>query len=771
MKPHAFLILAALSAPVLAQTNTDGLARDRARTALVIHAAAVQVIEETGRLASPATGDESALTAGLTRAMLEQPDRHRRVGDSRKLCLDTLARVQRDRVLGVISQAVAAASQQAPLPVTDVQVLAKTGATADQLAQQAIAVWKTNGVDQLFTEARRQAVDHQRRELDRQLHYPAQVALDAWLAELCGTASDPAARMPREHWGRLRDQLGQIDQDGKPHALFEENERHRQDAALRMADAIRVQYEEQVGALDAAAKRDQLPPAAITSERLADHLKERVAKAVTELTPESGAPHYAVYAVVQSNGVASARSLEELLLADYVRTNAPMEITVPQLESMMLARSATFRQSKTSQPVAVQELAAARGPSVASAYAGAAPADGVVARMSALLAADGPAGKQWRERVRTAVDAHWPEARNRVALTQVAEFFPGLGREEPLSAPQAERGCDLLQPFPTQFASLVEALRAFDPAWVAWQSQPLIEETEARVATTARDRIELACGAVEKQLALVRQLETERLAGLEKDVAADRPFRNIVKDWSDDLLARWTQAGGPGPAAYPDLFPRTLDLLNKTVRQLYDARRQEQDSEQRQVAARAGAEVTVDQTDDAPVEQRPDEFQSKSTDTETKDKQSQHEAPEPAQLKGMGAIEYIWKTEPDAVLIVRDTRWRRAQVVLLDGTQQELASATFRPDRTDDAARDIYALIEPALTRALDERKTEWAALPTGVDDPPPQLKIFLFVQSREIRHLTSLKLRHLMQQQVDAWSASQRPSASPVNLVWLVGL
>ena len=43
--------------------------------------------------------------------------------------------------------------------------------------------------------------------------------------------------------------------------------------------------------------------------------------------------------------------------------------------------------------------------------------------------------------------------------------------------------------------------------------------------------------------------------------------------------------------------------------------------------------------------------------------------------------------------------------------------------------------------------------------------------QSREIRHLTSLKLRHLMQQQVDAWSEQNRPGQPPVNLVWIVGL
>ena len=137
----------------------------------------------------------------------------------------------------------------------------------------------------------------------------------------------------------------------------------------------------------------------------------------------------------------------------------------------------------------------------------------------------------------------------------------------------------------------------------------------------------------------------------------------------------------------------------------------------------------------------------------------------------MGAVEYVWKTEPDAVLIVRDTRWRRAQVVLMDAGQQVLASATFRPDRIDDAAREIYALITPALTTALDDRKDGWSKALVGEGEPGPQLKIFLFIQSREIRHLTSLRLRHLMQQQVDAWSAANLPGQPPVNLVWIVGL
>lgn len=774
MKRRASLLLGlALAGPLAAQDPDEGQARDRAKAALVVHAAAVQVVEETGRLARPAPGDEAELVPGLARAMLEQPARHRRLDDSRAECLDTLARLQRERVEGVISQAVALARQQSPLPVSAEQVLAKAGAGAAQLAERALAGWKTNGVDRLLQEARRRAVDQQRGELDGQLQYPPADRLDTMLLELARVARDPSARLPRAAWDRVRERMARPPADGPARALFEENERYLQGASTRMAEAIRLQYEEQLAGLEAAAQRDRLPRAAITLPALAEHLHGGVERAVAGLSPESGAPRYGVLAVVRSNTVARAASLEEELLAGYVRGEAPAAVTVEQLAELVRARPDRYRAAAGSLPDAVRELAADWIPSLASGYAGRAGVPAAAPRVETVLQGGGAAGDAVRERVRAEAEAGWAEARARVAAEQVRAHFPGLADDAPLAAEQADRACDFLQPFPATFTGLVAALRGFAAGWIAPEQAPLLEETEARVTERARLRVELACGAQERQLALLRQLETDRLPALERDVAADRPLRAILKEWSDELARRWTEPGGPGPAAYPDLLPRTLDLLNKTVRQLYDARRQEQAAERRAVAARAGAEASADQVQAAPVEARPDEFQAQATATEDPDDQPPSPpAPEPKKRLGLGAVEYVWKTEPDAVLMVRDTRWRRAQVVLLDGAQNELSSASFRPDRTDDAADDIYAMIAPALTRALDARRAGWTAEASGGEgEAGPSLKVFLLVQSREIRHLTSLKLRHLMQQQVDAWSEQNRPGQPPVNLVWIVGL
>lgn len=772
MKFFTTILLAAMTTPVLAQTNEEGVARDRAKAALVVHAAAVQIIEETERLSHPTVDDESVLISGLSRAMVEQPGRHQNVNESRKQSLATLADVQYGRVMGIISQTLAQARQQSPLPVSEEQVLAKTGSHAKELSDQAMSAWKSNGVEKLFVEARQQAVLQQRRVLDGQLTYPNQDAVDTLLMEMCQGMKDPAARVPRETWNRVREQLAQpVGGKDRP-VLLEENEKFVKDTTARMSEAIRLQYDGQVGVLDEASQHDQLPGAAITSEVLEKFLQERVEQAVTRLTPESGAPRYLVLAPVRSNVTARAIHLEETLLMDYVSNRAEVVVTVDQIESLVRASPATYRENSTSRPVVIRELSAGLIPLVARSYAGHDGASGAVSRMEFLMAEDRPAGSTLRKRVQKDVETAWSEARDRVARVQYDAYFPGLDGDEPLTAEQAERGCDVLQPFPENFSDLVKSLRSFEPDWVLLEDQVIIEEAELMVAKAVRARVALACEAVENQLSLVREMEKEKMGALEKDVAAGRPFRNILKDWNDELAQRWSDIDGPGPAAYPELFPRAVDLLNKTVRQLYDARRQEQQQVQQGVSERAGAESSSDQVSAAPVDQRKDEFQSNATDQEPKDdNQSQPDPPEPKKLEGMGAVEYVWKTDPDAVLIVRDTRWKRAQVVLMDAEQQVLASATFRPDRIDDAAREIYALITPALTQALDDRKAGWSDAVTGEGEPGPQLKIFLFIQSREIRHLTSLRLRHLMQQQVDAWSAANRPGLSVVNLVWIVGL
>jgi hypothetical protein len=772
MKMSLIMVWAALTVPVVAQVNDEGVARNRARASLVVHAAAVQIIEETERLSSLTVDGESTLVSGLARAMVEQPERHRNADESRHQTMESIAQVQYDRVLGVISQAVVFARQQSPLPVTEEQVLSKAGTNARQLSEQSMSAWKTNGMDRIFLEARRQAVDEQRRRLDGQLQYPAQEALDALLVELCKGMKDPAARVSPDAWSRVSDQLGHATNDREASVLFEENERFLRATSTRMSEAIRQQYEGQVNALDESSTRDQLPGNAITSDALNLQLHDRVERAVEQITPEAGAPRYRMMAPVRSNVAARATALEESLLTDFVSSRADVAVSADQIVSLVRATPVVYRAIKSSQPIAVGEVSAGLIPSVARSYVDQRGDAAVVSRMELLLAGDRPAGAALRKRVQNNVENVWLEARERVATAQASEFFPGLDVDVPLSADQAERGCDSFSPFPAGFAELVMALRACDPDWVSWQDQPLIEETEVWVTKTARERMELACGAVEHQLKLVRAMEGEKLEELHQDVAADRPFHSILKEWSDDLTDRWSKAGGPGPEVYPDLFPRTVDLLNKTVRQLYDARRQEQQEVRQEISKRAGTETSSDQVSDAPVDQRQDDFQANSTDQEKKDDdQKQPDAPEPKKLEGMGAVEYVWKTEPDAVLIVRDTRWRRAQVVLMDAEQRVLSSATFRPDRIDDAAREIYALITPALNQALDDRKMGWNQAVSGEGEPGPQLKIFLFIQSREIRHLTSLRLRHLMQQQVDAWSVANRPGLPPVNLVWIVGL
>jgi hypothetical protein len=242
MRMSPLLLWVGLVPTAFAQGYDEAVARDRAKAALVVHATAVQVVEETGRLASPTTDEASAIRDRLARAMLDQPERHRKANDSRRQCRDTLTRIQTERVVGLVSQAVVRAQQQSPLPVTSAQVMAKVGLSESKLAESALAAWTTNGgVESLFVDARNQAVGQQRRDMDAKLRYPDQGPLDAMLLDLCNVAGDPSARMPAESWPRLWDRLDHPEGVSKGRALFEENEKYLQGASSRMADAIRIQ--------------------------------------------------------------------------------------------------------------------------------------------------------------------------------------------------------------------------------------------------------------------------------------------------------------------------------------------------------------------------------------------------------------------------------------------------------------------------------------------------------------------------------------------------
>ncbi len=699
----------------------------------------------TGRGAAEPDAAAASVTEALARRMLEDPAAFRRPGEARDRARD-LARRERIAALGVLlSNAVQRAQEQSPLPVRPEAVQRALGAAWDDLAAAAAAAFLSNQYDRVFAEARARAVAAQQRAAETNTRFPDPGAVDQQWSALVGAAGEPKpdAAQSLAAWiaARLAPAAG---------PLFEEVARQVDDAGRRAAeDAVR-QFACQTDAMARAAA----PGDAVTAGDLEPLLLAAAAAAAAEARRDAaaagrGLPVYPVFAAARRRASAEAARLEQDRLAAFARAHPARLAEADALREILRAPARHRRPADSAARLADTAMDAARD-RLAAQYGGPARA----AYLAERLRGDGPAARAWRAATAAAVAPVLPAARARAAERQLAPLADGLrpGRAAPdaVVARWHDQGC-------RGAATAADALARLREEGLPAEAPDLIEEAATQLVAQVDARVRMAGAALDGQLRLLRDLERERAAALERDVADARPVDRIVREWRGELATRWERAA-PAGMPYRRLLTRADDQLNKTVRQLYDARRQDQ--------AKTAAAAAADTRPAEPVPPRTDALDRGTTPPETdrdedKDKQG-------------GLSDDVLLRDADAVLNLGDRSPREGRGSLRLG-DQELAAFQYDPAAAPAAADTIFAAIREPLTRLLDDHAAAWAKASGGWflfrRPAPPELRLYVIVAGNEVRHRTSLLLRKQVGDLVGEWSAEHRKDRDPVALRWTVGL
>ncbi|HMP76640.1 MAG TPA: hypothetical protein PKE12_10130 [Kiritimatiellia bacterium] len=744
---HFFLLLFlafALRAPA-----ESGTPRDQARAILALRSAAGQVMAELEQRASTQSWDTAQLTEQLTTRMLADAAAHRRPQDSRTRSRTLAAELQKVALEAALTNAVAEAQARSPLPIRGEEVLELVGASWTQQVDAALARFLTNQFDAIYTGARLRAVALQQKTALNEIRFPAPEELDAHLLSLWQGRKDPAAVLAARDFDPLGGWLKSFAAP-KAETLLEEVERHIGDAAARRKDEIIRQYEHQLGVIREAA--DRVPAGRITRAGIAAELQvalDRDLAARRQAAQDAGTaatPLYPVFQIVQSNALATAAQLEGARWSAFLAESGEPRIDAEALRKEIERAPAPHRIRATSETLFLETLGPAKQREAAAAYARKQGApDAARAEFETQLAGAGEGARIFQARLREVLPAALETARARVVEKQIGQLdvLPGA---DPLPDPLIDA---LLAREARPVKTMDEAL-GFLGVRAKIDTSALLEETGARAVAIVNAAIAAGNEAVQAQAGLVRELETARREQLARDVAAARPVDAVLKEWTAEFTRQWKPRAAERNLRYDAPLAVTRELLNKTVRQLYDAVKQEQQSAS---ATPAPGPAAV-----SPSENQRDEPDDKEEAAEVE----QH------------TLEEVLLVPCDASLIIRDVGEQLCEAVMRVGPDAPPIVVRFAPHDADAAARALFDGIRPGLAGLVAGKQEAWKSGSRGFlgfkRRAVPELRFFMVVRSREIRHQTSLLLRSQISELLREWTEANHPG-HPITLDWTVGL
>jgi hypothetical protein len=732
-------------------------ARDRAKRQLAVRAAAQKIVDSLQT--TPVTTEESEreLVSELGSRMHKDVKAHSDPKTSRTICLKHLVDERLRALDRRIDDAVARAREHTALPLKREDVASLLGDDWARRAKTEADAFAARSIDSAFSQARRQSVALQRDELKGRIRMPAEKELDTRLTTLAGSSGHHPPQS--SDLDSLTDWLSSFAAPlDRP--LFKEVKHSTREAAQRIVDEVKTQYSQQLTSLNKAAKT--LPDHAIDAEGILESLQKATQTAIKALQveemrnpPDERATIYGPFSVIRQDADRMAGVLEEERLDAAMRGNKTIPLEAAAVESTIRSALTAHRDTKESRTRLLSRYTTELTPWFSeqlATQAGRRDDDAFVARIRGLLTQNARLAKAVGDQVARQLDPMLPDIRQRVAQDQLRAAFGALPDTIESLTPEAVETIWV--------AGRCKAVKKLQDAWQSLQAAELIvaptekdrllDEAQRQVIGTCNRLIPTACRAMREQGNQLALLEKDWTPRLRKDVESGRAIEKSVADWTSELNRRWTAHASKQKLPYPDLFARTLDLLEKTVRKLFESLLAELEKE-----AQEKAKEEAEEEAEAPAEPAPEE--------ETVEEPPPEETPEDATSV---TIEDMLETL-DFVLFFRDAG-QQSEAVLLDGDGVSHRIA-FDAGDIENSVDAIYEAIKPAIATAAKSKAVKRSDTPVllGIFQRfrSLDLKMAVLVGSKQVRHMTSILLRNRVELFVEDWNAD--PENPTLELEW----
>ena len=753
-------------------------AKDRAKWRLAALAAARQVLDDLKKPGALQEQDRVLLVEALNDAMRRNVAAHARRDDSRRLCAELASDLRRQAVEQRLVLATARAGEQSTLPVKKEDVIALLGREWTDTLNQSLRKFTDTDLDPIFKDARGRAVGLLRQNIGTRLKFPSIDEANALLTNAAGTHTGNS-RLTDEDEMALRLKLAtQAIPDNRP--CFEELRTAVGDYAHQIAGELRSQYTHQLDQRDAllttgipADKRTQAVILDAVKEALSADLTANAAKPAAADINGNPIPHYALFALVQDSLPAAAAQAEEQRFNSFIATTPVLALDAESLAKAIRAEPERHATAAAGQRVFLEAYRTSGKASVSSAYAAGAVPVSTPATFSGLIDAAPALASALDERVKAELGRHLPAARQTVSDEQFTKYFAAADKAVPLTGKALER---------LQEAGNARVTTLDDAAQILDVSKPnaarLLEETAQRAIALAERKAQEGYNVLIAQLAIVKALEASRLAQLKQDVERRRAFKEIRAEWLAAAETAWQSDARARSTPYGNLLDGARTTLDKAVRQLYDSVRENP------AVAVTATPVEPHPATETETDKKTDVRNPPSTPEEqpTQDKPTPDKKPSPkAGGAENGADSALTKLKadrsnaPHGILLLVGQPHNVTTARLISRDAMELSTVTFNAGKPESSSEQIFTAFKPHLETLLTGVVAQWKQEHSGLGilkrRTPPKLKLFVVIESNDVRHRMSLLLRDHVETFITDWNARQIKGTPAAELDWKVGL
>lgn len=787
-----------LSLPCICRLSADedrfagASAKDRGTWQLAVNTAARRALEAAEGLQTPDADRMALMQRALIDSVLKDAKAHVQCKDSRTICAEKVRQLLKAAYGERLALVLEVANEQSSVKVFEADVSAISGDRLEQAIENSLDVFEKTQFDSLFSNIRSQAVAVERQALDQRVAPPPFTELDQIVS---GLEEGPVSLQPP--W--TVSLVAALQSALTPYAgrnkgpVFEEISTYADEVAARMTDGIRQQIERQMNAAN-----EQLASEPVTSACLADAMERHVLAALETAMPADESqtaatgivlPVYPLFSSVKTYVRVKAGDLETERFCDFLRTTPVLGLNSAALTEAIQKDAAAHAAFADSRTIFINTLASECRPQVAAAYVqGGEP--GVAEHFVALLEGPSPAADEFAKRISDGLDAMLPEVRGGLADAQYGAIFGAVDKLDRLPDPLLLEIRDTYRPPLNTLDEALTILRRGDMVGLVEEPLPgsLLEETVSRLLVCLNGQISKANTTVNVQLDLLRELEQELLDSLKADVAEGRRVETIREDWERSFMQRWVALAETSASPYTTLTPPAMDVLNKTLRQIYDTVLREQMDALEQELKK--------QTETAPLtaESVPKEAPTTAaTPVEAETPPAAEDVSAPLPDSAAAAVEAPPESDavgpdtpvsstfdigmsdrlmPDVLLILSGTDADRCEAVLTVLGEEAQAVSVLDMSDPEKAADELFTLIRPvvgrvrenAIKRAHDHRRF-FGLLRRST----PEISVQIVVESNAVRHRMSLLLLQRMEAELERCRETE--SGPAVDLDWQAGL
>ena len=757
--------------------------KDRAKWRMATRAAARQITEELKEFETISDNERVLLKSILLDAMNADIKNHATKKKSQNLCKTLVHRQLLSLIEAKLKKAVSAASEHSRKHVNASDVKKAMGEDWNKKTNHSINIFTEDSFPSVFADARETAVAVSKQKVDRRAQLPLYKDLNNFFLEILKDQSF-RTQLNRDDFSDLEKWIEACTVE-KDEPVFEEISAYVKEAGERIVSNIRSQYKRQMSALNKCA-RSGVPAKHIRSGQISGILQKSVKQTITKLREigktdnQNNSPTiYDTFSIVLNSISNTASSIELDRFSAFLNKSPLLDVTGKQIKTEIQKNQSIHLKNNKSKMLLQKMLTNERRKPVSIAYSATANQTENASYFEEKLTPGNKADKIYSRRLKQELDQVFTDVRKELATQQYEQHFRSLDDVLPLSGKALEVIYNKQSP---EFPDADKAVALLQTGGYKNLSDPskhaLFEETIQQLLAFANQRAKEGFTVVVEQLRLLHEMEHERIEELKNDVAAGRSLKDIRKEWTNALQKEWEQIADSIESPYQKLVTLTRKELEKTIRQNFDAIKKEQAKTPTEISRPTNEEGSVlkDMSDEIRQDPaRTEEIQQQEAGEEQANKPSPEDLGENTlAAKVLSKARSTKRNQPDAILLLVDRENESSIATLLSTASGARNQTQFDAGDAAKAAEVVFNALSPQLHELLKKNAEAWS---TGQrrfllfrKKKSPKLKLFVVIESNDVRHRMSLFLRDKIETSIDEW-VKTREDMPAIELDWKVGL